>query len=134
MSPMSNDIRRPGLFVLGVLLQVLRGFFLLGVSCVGLFGLWLAIFIGLMESNHDDEVVSLMIGLILGTLALGLFFFLAVLNLFLAFKAWGMSRFWLWGLILFSLLTMAFDPCPLLFVGVTVIGCVLALERVPRAG
>ena len=134
MSPTSTGLARPGLFVLGVLLQVLKGFLWLGVSCLGLFGLWLGIFIGMMESHHDDEVFGLMLGLIFGTMALAVIFFLALLNLFLAFKAWGMSRFWLWALVVFSLLTMVFDPCPLLFVGVTVIGCVLALERVPRAG
>lgn len=119
---------RPGFFTVAIFLHVLEGFLCLLASVLGLVGLAIG-FVAVAINVDGEEAFWSIFGIALGAAAMGLIFFLGLLTLLISYKAWGMRRFWIWALIVFSLISIAFEPWGLILAGLTVIGGVQALEK-----
>ena len=122
---------RPGFFVAAILFHVVEGFTTVVLGTFGVLGLALtATIVAVSADPHDAGIAVLVLcgvmALVAFLVALGLF------TLFLAYKAWGMERFWVLALIVFSVLSLTVEPCGILVTVVTLIGGLQALEAVDR--
>jgi hypothetical protein len=126
---------RPGVFIAAVLLHVIEGFFSVIVGTFGVAATVLAgSIVAVAAHGDDDAVVAVLVLAAVGALLL-LSLGFGLVTLFLAYKAWGMERVWVIALIVFSLVTLAIEPCGILTAVLTLVGGlqVLELDR-PRAG
>lgn len=118
---------RPGLFVAAILLHVLEGFFTVVIGTFGVLALAFAAAIVGASADSDDAAVAIIA--LLATMAfVALLVGLGLITLFLAYKAWSMERLWVIALIVFSVLTLALEPCGILITVLTVIGGLQALD------
>ncbi len=120
-------VERPGFFTVAIFLHVLEGFLLLLASVLGLVGLGIG-FIAVAINVDGEEAAWAIFGIGLGAAVMAGLFFFGLLILFLAYKAWGMGRVWIWALIVFALLASA-SGFGLIVAVLTVIGGVQALEK-----
>jgi hypothetical protein len=123
---------RPGLFVAAVLFHVLEGFFtvVLGTFCV----LLLAFAGTIVAANHHGDDVWVAVVAIGATMAfIGLLSSLGLITLFLAYKAWSLERVWVIALMVFSVVSLAVEPCGILVAALTVAGGLQVLDRRDKA-
>ena len=80
--------------------------------------------------NVDGEdALFAFLGLGLAAFVLILVAGLGLVTLFLSYKAWGMARFWVWALILFSILSIPIEPWAIIAAVLTIIGGMQVLEQ-----
>ena len=119
---------RPAFFVAAVLLHVVQAFLAIALGSLAAFGCLLAAGIVAVSAHGDDAVPAV---LILGVVGLTMMTIVALglLGLFVGYKAWRLERAWIWALLVYSILSISFQPCGVLVALITAIGSVQALER-----
>ena len=126
--PTESRPDRPGFFIVAILLHVVEGLVLLLGSTLGALGLAIGLVVVAIETR-GDEAVAAILGILLGSLIMAVIFGVGLVTLFLSYKAWSMKRGWIWAILIFSLLSIVFEPWGFLLAAVTVVGAVQALDR-----
>jgi hypothetical protein len=130
MTPLdATPPQRPRLLAAAVILHGLWGLFVLAatgiLACLSGLGSIVVTIVG-VASQEEDVIPAI---LILGAVTLGLLLLVATsaLSVFLAWKAWGMQRFWIWALMIWSIIHLP-TGCGVVLTILTVIGGFQALE------
>lgn len=127
----SSPPDRPPLHAAAILLHAVWGLFVLvtagitaGIAAVGSI---IAAIAGV--ATQEDEAIPVIAFLAIVTLVLLVVAAMSALSLFLAWKAWGMQRFWIWALMIWSIVHLS-TGCGIVLTILTVVGGIQALETI----
>ena len=130
MSPLESiPSKRPPAHAAAVLLHGAWGVFVLALAgtLATLTGLGSIVTTIVGVASQEEDTVPAIFILAFLTCALLFVAVTSALSLFLAWKAWGMKRFWVWALMIWSIVHLS-TGCGIFLTILTVIGGVQVLE------
>jgi hypothetical protein len=131
MTPLeSTPAKRPPFYTAAVLLHAACGFLALAAAgtLAALAGTGTLVTTTVGLATQEEDTVPAILILVLVTSVLLVIAVTSALSLFLAWKAWGMKRFWVWALVIWSIVHLS-SGCGIFLTILTVIGGMQVLEQ-----